>query len=395
MKIKIIVLILFLVTVINCGSEETSEITLKNCEQGWWGKNCQNTCPDNCLNDNCDSLSGACTSGCEDGWWGSICTYRCSEECDTYTCNNVTGACASCNEYYWGSNCTNLCSTHCSSSGTTCNKNTGCCNGCGGTWTGNCNCSISASCAEPSGASCVWYSECLEPATVGACPFMVNVMFQQCIKETELEPHLSELGQKWVGNVRACIQQSLAKTILVTAPSGEVDCETATEGFYNDIAICYLQGPVSFCSLPHSDQGQILTLGNGIIFFDYWYNLLSMGYELVQNCKVDFWETVVTSYEDTEERSVFPTENLSVSSLQTAMNNSLLSFGMKLTFIDVPTVSSSNTTSLIILSNYTDMEPINVPLAINVVESVMESWAGDNTNYQVYFNGIYQNPKNE
>jgi hypothetical protein len=45
-----------------------------DCENGWYGPECKQTCG-HCYNDEvCDKVNGACASGCASGWIGNSCT---------------------------------------------------------------------------------------------------------------------------------------------------------------------------------------------------------------------------------------------------------------------------------------------------------------------------------
>ncbi|XP_062604031.1 multiple epidermal growth factor-like domains protein 6 [Saccostrea cucullata] len=109
--------------------------TCGQCLDGFFGKNCKETCPNTCLS--CDKTDGKCKS-CVNGWFGEKCEQEC-QQCDT--CNKVTGACASCLSNKWGKNCQNLCEDGCQR----CEVLTGTCQVCANGFYGercNLNCSI-------------------------------------------------------------------------------------------------------------------------------------------------------------------------------------------------------------------------------------------------------------
>eukprot|EP01132_Coremiostelium_polycephalum_P001219 gene1219-1539_t len=305
-------------------------------------------------------------------------------------CDRNTGVCGSCSGSWYGPFCDKPCPDHCWAG--SCNRDTGCCSSCSESWVGNCTCSITSQCAKPSGVDCSWYSSCLEPDTA-SCPFILDTMQDKCQEYLDLEPSLSTEGQKWSAYVRSCLQNVLASTVLVGAPSGQVNCQTATNAFFDDHLNCYLKGPISFCHLPYSDIGRILIHGASILFSSHWYEPLITGTELKVSCDLDFWETsLINNFGGN-----VPDENHQYSfsddpsvSFTTSLNQTLLPYQMMLTFVPSPNNTLTNTTSLAVLSNTTTSEPINSPLAIKLVTSTIQSWISQNPSYEVTFNGVNQ-----
>ncbi|XP_069125774.1 scavenger receptor class F member 1-like isoform X2 [Argopecten irradians] len=81
-------------------------------------------CPQNCVGNNCDGSSGACSGGCKAGFSGTYC--RCPLNCADHSCPS-TGQCSNCNDGYYGPNCT-PCPTGCSTN--TCDQTSGNCFDC-------------------------------------------------------------------------------------------------------------------------------------------------------------------------------------------------------------------------------------------------------------------------
>lgn len=44
------------------------------CQDGKYGKNCLKTCSANCVNPQCNKMTGECIGGCNDGWQELECT---------------------------------------------------------------------------------------------------------------------------------------------------------------------------------------------------------------------------------------------------------------------------------------------------------------------------------
>ncbi|XP_076441097.1 receptor-type tyrosine-protein phosphatase F-like [Babylonia areolata] len=113
-----------------------SSSTSDGCDPGFWGSNCDQPCPANCLNGTCNAigLCARCEPGfrdfkcdheCAAGSFGADCSERCSFHCTVLDCDHVTGACACragwqqpqclqpCEVTTWGPNCTSSCSPGC------------------------------------------------------------------------------------------------------------------------------------------------------------------------------------------------------------------------------------------------------------------------------------------
>ncbi|ESO91693.1 hypothetical protein LOTGIDRAFT_163422 [Lottia gigantea] len=122
------------------------------CKKGRYGRNCASECNTNCLNDDCNSITGNC-NGCKIGFTGQFCNQECSSgtfgwkcesrctSCLDNECDPQTGHCVGCPRGFIGEKCTIECpgstygmncnNTCCHCSGLQCNKTTGqCLNGC-------------------------------------------------------------------------------------------------------------------------------------------------------------------------------------------------------------------------------------------------------------------------
>eukprot|EP01132_Coremiostelium_polycephalum_P001218 gene1218-1538_t len=361
------------------------------CYEGYWGNYCENQCPLHCIG--CDIGTGFCNY-CKGGYWGTICTEECPKHCLYGSCYQDNGTCDSCDTNYWGVYCENQCPEHCFAYNFKdyCSQDTGCCFYCSGYWEGNCTCSISQQCAKPYAAKCDWYSSCLEPNTA-SCPYILDTMKEKCQEYLDLDPSLSYRGQEWSAYVRFCLQNVLASTVLVPAPSGQVNCQTATNAFLNSHLNCYLNGQTSFCRLPYSDIGKVIMHGSSILFSNHWYEPLITGTELKDACHLDFWETTLINnfadhVPDENQQNLF-SEDPSVS-FTTALNQTLLPYQMMLTFVPNPLNTPTNTTSLVVLSNISLLQPINSALAFKLVSLAMKNWISQNPGYEITFNGVNQ-----
>lgn len=47
-------------------------ITLAGCSKGVYGESCNKTCPDNCMEHECNVINGTCLE-CLPGWVGDVC----------------------------------------------------------------------------------------------------------------------------------------------------------------------------------------------------------------------------------------------------------------------------------------------------------------------------------
>ncbi|XP_052717486.1 uncharacterized protein LOC128189775 isoform X1 [Crassostrea angulata] len=87
--------------------EELCEVIVQGCKNdGFYGRNCDTPCPNNCKDSTCHIESGACltckpgwtgvhcNTKCREGWYGINCDQPCVGHCrDNATCNHVTGQC--------------------------------------------------------------------------------------------------------------------------------------------------------------------------------------------------------------------------------------------------------------------------------------------------------------
>ncbi|XP_052775111.1 uncharacterized protein LOC128213450 [Mya arenaria] len=148
-------------------------ITCRECESGFYGFECQSTCPCNQTNTvSCNSISGNCT--CMQGWTNEYCdenvnecvsdTYTCPENSDcidtdgNYICRCRTGylktgdnKCTNCPDWKFGTNCESSC-TCLKETTSTCDKIEGTCL-CAKGWTGD-NCTIDINECEENNSIC-------------------------------------------------------------------------------------------------------------------------------------------------------------------------------------------------------------------------------------------------
>ena len=81
------------------------------CIAGYYGTNCQSSCPSSCQNQVCEKTTGLCLEGCIDGYFSQngdciSCPYTCS------TCTELS-ACVECKTGYWGPQCQHECPMSC------------------------------------------------------------------------------------------------------------------------------------------------------------------------------------------------------------------------------------------------------------------------------------------
>jgi len=357
-----------------------------SCSGPWWGPTCSNSCPLHCFTGQCDFKTGACGS-CSGDWWGPTCSNPCPLHCFTGQCDFKSGNCGSCSGDWWGLTCSNPCPLHCFTG--QCYFKTGCCGSCTGGYVGNCTCSISPECASPQGLDCNWYSTCLN-ANSENCPIIEEIMASKCQEYYNIEASLSDLGVKWSQYVRSCLQQVLAKKVLIPAPSGNVDCQVATESFFGDHLGCYLNGPVSLCQLPYEDIAKIVMHGSSIIFTKYWYDPLTTGLQLKVQCDMEFWETIIQGAKTNSANYLgLPCYDLNVTaSLVASMNDRLALKNWTITFENAYNVTNVEGSSFLLVSTLNKvLYPLNVTIATEMVTPVMQYWAMNNTQCLLEFNG--------
>lgn len=119
---------------------------LPDCPAPMSGLFCNDTCPSNCLDGECDRYNQICSS-CVDDFWGDRCNYTCGQ-CRGDKCNQANGTCPNgCDDGYYGDRCMSPC-TH--DGCQTCNS-TGECILCKqGKWSVNCDLDCSPNCVPDS-----------------------------------------------------------------------------------------------------------------------------------------------------------------------------------------------------------------------------------------------------
>ncbi|XP_061182027.1 receptor-type tyrosine-protein phosphatase kappa-like [Saccostrea echinata] len=164
---------------VSWGSLIIYEVKVYECSSGTYGYLCDKMC-DNCLENQCDRITGVCIKGCNDNRYGDMCDKecpaKCGNSCDRYLgctncspgftgasctkcmdgtfgkncgftctncrlefCDNIEG-CQQCLRGFYGPNCNNSCPDHCRNS--ECNKTSGFCSvGCEDGFMGS-NCEI-------------------------------------------------------------------------------------------------------------------------------------------------------------------------------------------------------------------------------------------------------------
>ncbi|XP_060558623.1 uncharacterized protein LOC132718935 isoform X1 [Ruditapes philippinarum] len=110
---------------------ESSECD-RGCVKGHWGVKCNNTCSDDCTDDECFQNNGTCSfrKTCDANRFGKKCEYVCHRNClaneNGRSCNSLNGQCiGDCLPGYLGDFCDLNCSGNCQN--TSCNKDSGFC----------------------------------------------------------------------------------------------------------------------------------------------------------------------------------------------------------------------------------------------------------------------------
>jgi hypothetical protein len=230
-------------------------------------------------------------------------------------------------------------------------------------------CSIPTDRAILLGTSCDWYATCLASNTAN-CPIIEDTMEAKCIEYQELEPSLSHTGQKWSQYVRQCLQQTLATTELIPAYAGEVDCAAVTSEFFDGHVMCYLNGPVSFCDLPHTDMGYIFYHGSSIFWSSHWYAPLITGAQLKYACDVDFWDSVLTNKVASQMDVPIDVAACNISDSSTLadfINAELSQYNWTVTFVPTANISES---MIVVSTDSTTLFPLNSTLAGNNSQAI-------------------------
>ena len=80
------------------------------CNPGYYGANCQMSCPHGCQDQLCYKETGQCSSGCIEGYYYKEICLKCPDSC--LSCSDES-SCHECKPRYWGSYCQNHCSEDC------------------------------------------------------------------------------------------------------------------------------------------------------------------------------------------------------------------------------------------------------------------------------------------
>ncbi|XP_076464283.1 uncharacterized protein LOC143296309 isoform X2 [Babylonia areolata] len=80
------------------------EVQIWDCQAGWYGEQCNISCPAGCEDAVCDRLTGNC-SECEAGFYGASCHIPCQYLCLNNECVRQTGLCEACPGNYRGNTC--------------------------------------------------------------------------------------------------------------------------------------------------------------------------------------------------------------------------------------------------------------------------------------------------
>lgn len=123
-------------------------------------------------------------------------------------------------------------------------------------------CAISDTCLEPSGQDCTWYRECLAyNYNCSDSPYEYALSYGEkyCEIFSSKASQFSVDGQKWIRNVKKCLQEKLANRLKV---SDNLSCKEIRHYAFASHAACYTKplGDKGICELKLSDWWNVLTI---------------------------------------------------------------------------------------------------------------------------------------
>lgn len=111
-------------------------------------------------------------------------------------------------------------------------------------------------CATPLADNCAFYRACLEAAhPCGAAGYALGFGEPLCYLFIDHRDDFTPAGQRWLRDVRTCLQRSLAA--LAARPTAS--CDALADDAYASHTSCYTAPESSFCALPPAD---VLRLAN-------------------------------------------------------------------------------------------------------------------------------------
>ena len=114
-----------------------------------------------------------------------------------------------------------------------------------------------AACAAPVADNCAFYRACLDAAhPCGDAGYALGFGERLCYVFIERREEFTPEGQRWLRDVRTCLQASLAT--LAAAPT--MTCDTLADAAYASHTRCYTVADNSFCTLPSADVLRLATL---------------------------------------------------------------------------------------------------------------------------------------
>jgi len=90
----------------------TSATDNSECQDGWYGFDCNSRVSDMCKDRIGDFKTGDCIECIDGRWQMGACTQQCSENCIDGLCNKYDGSCE-CKDGWMGSRCDTVCPEHC------------------------------------------------------------------------------------------------------------------------------------------------------------------------------------------------------------------------------------------------------------------------------------------
>ena len=150
-------------------------------------------------------------------------------------------------------------------------------------------------CMDPSGDKCSWYRECLEkvhPCQNHEASYAIIYGEKFCKLYEDNHTKFSVIGQKWINNVRRCLQLQLVPYIRDF--QRQAKCEEIKKAAFKSHDCCYLAGDEcpkqtgapSVCDIPAKDWANIIWTIKGSLG-DEFLNTMRSALKVGSNCLVD------------------------------------------------------------------------------------------------------------
>ena len=150
-------------------------------------------------------------------------------------------------------------------------------------------------CYVPSGDNCGWYRACLEkvhPCQNHEASYAISYGERFCKLYEESYKSFSILGQKWIDNVRRCLQLQLVP--YVRNFGQQTSCDTIKDDAFKSHACCYSAGDScstqtgapSVCDIPPKDWARIIFTIKGSLG-DEFLNTMKSAVQVGSECSWD------------------------------------------------------------------------------------------------------------